>query len=484
MAKGGGSSGGGGGSTQPAVDPFALGQAQQRTNIATAQNQAQLNNINTFSPFGSSVYTPSIDPNTGLPSSFKVDQRLSDPLQQLFNTQTGLTQRLVDQGFGQLLPQGMNLTGMAMDPLQRAATMTGGLPTGLDLSNVQPVANLTPGAFQTAVTAGAGGQPLPGVQTAAGTGQPVQTSVSSNFPTLIKQAQDAAYQQQTQYLDPQFSQGRQQLTQQLADQGLQPGTEAYDRAMGDFNRQQQMAYQSAQTSAVQAGNAQEQSLFGQSLGAGQFANAAQGQMFGQALQGGEFANQAQQQMFGQGFNQANLYNQAVLGSANQNLQAMQGNLARSQAMFGAPFTAANAQLGIGQGLFGAGMGTIPTVSGLTGIAPTWPLSIPTMGGQQTVVPPTNLAAGVQAATGANQAAYGQGQQNLSNLLGFANTGSQALTGQSLGGMLGGSQGLFGGGGLLGSLFSGGSALTPEAAGAASGFGSAFGAGALDLGMLF
>jgi hypothetical protein len=421
-----------------------LAAAQTQSNISTAQNTAALSNVNATSPWGSSTFTPYTDPTTGQ-QRYSLNQQLSPELQALYDQQTGLVRNMAAGGANTLLPQGLDLTALARGPLNAAYNQAGNLPTGLDVSNVAPSSYLTPSSFRTDVTTGAGGQPLPGVQTSVAGAGPIQTSVSSDFPTLVKQAQDAAYQQQTQFLDPQFKQGRQQLIQMLADQGLQPGTEAYDRATGDFDRQQQQAYQSAQNSAVAAGNAQEQALFGQALGAGSFANQAQAQQFGQNVGQGQFANQAQGQMFGQGFNLANLYNQAVTGAAGQNINAEQANLGRAQAMFGAPFTAANARLGLGEGLFGTGVSGVGAAGGTSNLAPTWPLSIPTFGATGNIATqPTNLSDVQRAATGQNVAGFNTGQTQLANLFGGANVGSQLLTGKNL-------SNLFGDGGLLGAL---------------------------------
>jgi hypothetical protein len=394
-----------GGAAAPApVDPGALAQAQGQSNIQTAQAQAMLNNISTFSPFGASQYMPFIDPQTGMASGFKLDQTLNPAQQALFNQQTDLASKIAGAG-GTAVGQGGTLGTMGMGLIGQGAGWAPNVQPTANFGNVPNIPVLTPSSFQTSVTGGAGGQALPGVQTGVG--------VDSS--TLVKQAQDAAYKSQTQYLDPQFSQARQQLTQQLADQGLQPGTEAYDRAQGDFNRQQQQAYQSAQNQAVAAGNAQEQALFGQ------------------AVTGGQFANQAQQQMFGQGFNLANLYNQAVTGAAAQNAVAQQGNLQVAQAQFQDPMAAMQAMLGAGTGLYGTGLGAMGAALPAVGAAPTWPTSIPTMGGQQNVVPPTNLGAVTNAATAQNQLAQ-QGYYNRANtLLGGVNLGSQALFGQPIGG---------------------------------------------------
>ena len=436
--------------SQP-VNPSALAAAQQQTNIATAQQQASLQNINEYSPYGSSVYTPFTDPTTGQ-QRYSLQQSLSPQLQSLFNQQTGLAGQI--SGAAPAFVQGGQTLGtLGLGLAQQGTGYAGNIAPVANLANVPNINFLTPGSFRTNVTGGAGGQPL----------TPVQTAVNTNFPQLVQQAQNAAYGQQTQYLDPQFAQARQQMTQQLADQGIQPGTEAYDRATGDFNRQQQMAYGNAQLQAVQAGNAQQQALFGQSIA------------------GGQFANQAQQQMFGQGTQLADLYNQAVLGAANQNLQAQSANLNLAQTAWQDPQQAAQTLMQLGTGAFGQGLGALQGALPAVNAAPSWPLSIPTMGGFPATVPPTNLAGITSAAQGQNALANMVNQQQWQNIGGLATRA--AFGNQGLGSIFG-SGGLFGGGGLLSNLFGGGAALTPEAAGAASGFGSAFGAGAIDLGKLF
>jgi hypothetical protein len=67
-----------------------------------------------------------------------------------------------------------------------------------------------------------------------------------------------------------------------------------------------------------------------------------------------------------------------------------------------------------------------------------------MGGQQNVVPATNLGSVINAATNQNQLALNANQLQQRNLLGGLNLGSQALFGQPLGGLVPS-------GGLLGSL---------------------------------
>lgn len=512
----------------PTPDPMQMAAAQQQANVQSAQTQATLNNINTYSPWGSTVYSQ-------MPSGqWNLQQTLSDPLQQLYNTQLGSTQYLSNLANNMAvagLPQ-MLSTGAYLGQL--GANIAPGIATGLGPGAYITPMQLSPASFLTNVTGGAGGQALPGVQTAllgagqgiptaaqgmqmgvAGAGQGIQSQVGpsgpiqmglspESFGQQIQQAQNAAYQAQTQYLDPQYKQQEESLTQRLADQGIEEGSDAYTRAMGDFNRQKQMAYQSAQNSAVEAGNQLQNQLFNQQLAGGQFANAAQAQQyvqqlqnagfineaqaqnFGQQIQAGQFANTAQQQawaqglagqaqnwqqalqaaqfgnaaqaqMFGQGLNLADLYNQAVLGAAGQQNTAAQIGLAQAQAQQQAPITAMNAMLGAGQGLVGLGYQGMTQGAAMENLAPTWPLSIPQLGGTPTNVQPTNIAnlqtAGNQAALYANTI----NQQNLATGLMGANTLANMWTGRSTG-----IPGLFGQGGLQGwfGLGGGGAAGIP------------------------
>jgi hypothetical protein len=78
-----------------------------------------------------------------------------------------------------------------------------------------------------------------------------------NFGDSRQQAQDALYKNQTQYLDPRFKEQGTLLSSQLANQGVVPGTEAYDNAMRDFNNSKQQAYQGAMDTAIGGASTQQ-----------------------------------------------------------------------------------------------------------------------------------------------------------------------------------------------------------------------------------
>lgn len=148
------------------------------------------------------------------------------------------------------------------------------------------------GAQQPLSTAG-----LPGLQSFAQQ-SPLQMNVNTpGYQDAIKQAQDATYNQAASYLDPQYKQQSNQLTAQLANQGITQGSEAWKNAWDQYNRDKTFSYNQAQDSAVQNGNALQNQLFGQDVTKGQFANEAAGQQFGQNLQNAELGNQANAQGF-------------------------------------------------------------------------------------------------------------------------------------------------------------------------------------------
>ncbi len=415
VAKGGGK--GGGASPPPAVDPVALAQAQTQSNIETAKNQAQLNNVNTFSPLGSTQFQ--FDPNTG---QYTLNQNISPQLQGTFNNQA-----LASGEQSRLLPSALD-----------TASNFGGVG-GQALSNAQ-------GSFPGETGAGVGlGTPL---QSAVDLYHTVnlQSGLPTDFANQVQKAQDAAYRSQTQYLDPQFSQARSDLAQQLADQGLAVGGAAYDRATGNLGRQQQAAYQSAQDAATAAGDTEQARLFQEGLGAGEFYN--QGQLAG-----------------------ANFTNQAALETGQFKNQAQQQAVQQEQQRFQNP-------LGWYQGISGVGNQDFGTaLSGLIGLQPNfgWAGNLPTFGGSPTTVSPSNVVGAQQAATQAANARFNAANTNFNQFTNGLGSLGSVLNGGSLNN--------FGSGGLLGSIFGGG-ASTGSVAGLASAASPITGLSAADLGGAF
>lgn len=284
------------GSAPTPPDPYATAQAQNSVNAQAIQNAAQYNRTNQVTPFGSLTYsgTPGQADDT-------LTTALSPELQQLLTGQEGISNGLTNLSLQRMagIPtdgfQAPNDPNTFLDPRANAPLQMAQL--------LDPRAN----------------NPL---QTTIGDAGQIQRSVDTNFAPQIQQAQDAAYKAQTQYLDPQFARDQQALQSQLAAQGIPIGSEAYNNAMNQFNESKNQAYQGAQNAAVSAGNQEQNTLFGQQIGAGQFANAAQAQNYGQLANNASFYNQAQGQQFGQG-----------MDLMNYNLNATQANNAASGQAF-------------------------------------------------------------------------------------------------------------------------------------------------------
>ena len=89
-------------------------------------------------------------------------------------------------------------------------------------------------------------------------------------------------------MSPQLKQDRERLEQQLADQGLQPGTEAYDRAYDAANRQ----LTDARLAITAKGGEEQQRLNDMAAQRATFQNAAQRDAFTQAASRSQFYNAA------------------------------------------------------------------------------------------------------------------------------------------------------------------------------------------------
>lgn len=235
-----------GGKSAPAPpNPYDEAQAQYSFGTEAAAYNKALNAPNVVGPTGStSSKISGYDPVTGAPI-YTTTNTLSAPEQQI-------------------LGQG-----------QQATISAGG---AADKSIAQPTpANVTAGPIQGSINASG----IPGIPGA------------SDLAGFTQQAQDASYKQQTQYLDPQFSQEQEQLDAQLKNSGAQPGSAAYDNAMTLFNNQKQQAYSNAEEQAVGQGLQEQQALYGEG------ANTQQ-QLFGEASAQQQATNAAEAQGFGQG----------------------------------------------------------------------------------------------------------------------------------------------------------------------------------------
>ena len=242
--------GGKGGSAPPAPDYTGAAQATAQGNKEAAMATQAGNMINQYTPQGSVTYAQRGESN-GVPLWEQV-VRLSPEQQQAYNEDMAMNARLrqtANQGIG-YVQQALN------QPLQSPGQARGDI-----------------GYTNFARTAG--------------------------DPNLIsQQVSDALYKQQTQYLDPQFARSQAAMENQLANQGITRGSEAWNNAMQEAAAQKQQAYESARQSAIGQGVGAAQSMYGMNLSNAQLANQAANQEFAQRQTNAELYNQALQQNFG------------------------------------------------------------------------------------------------------------------------------------------------------------------------------------------
>jgi len=133
----------------------------------------------------------------------------------------------------------------------------------------------------------------------------------SNVAAMPVNAGMTAQQAILQRLQPQIGQNNAALDQQLANQGVTSGSEAYNNAMRTRDQANNDLYSQAALQGIGIDMNANQQGYGQAMGQASLYNAAQGQGFSQAAQAQQMRNQAIGQNFGQGLQAQQLGNQAT-----------------------------------------------------------------------------------------------------------------------------------------------------------------------------
>lgn len=171
-------------------------------------------------------------------------------------------------------------------------------------------------------------------------------SVSTDFSGDRKRVEDAVYNRSKGLLDQQFAERNNKLRQQLADQGLVLGSEAYNGEMDRLNRAENEGYTNAAYDAVRAGGDEYQrladlglrtrgQLFGEDTSLAQLTAAQRGQQFGENQGVFNAQNQLRQMQLQEALSQFNANNAArsnQLGEASSllGMQSPQANFVNSQ----------------------------------------------------------------------------------------------------------------------------------------------------------
>jgi hypothetical protein len=300
-----------------APDPGQTAAAQAGANKETAIATGEINRVNQYGPFGSSTYTVTGYNPDGTPI-YAQNTNLSAPVQNILNTQ------LQNQQAAQ---------GISGNLLQSAANE---YSHPIDTSNVNALTN----SAGPASASGIGNY----ATTAGNGGGDIQRSLGdwSNVPGVIQGAQDAAYQNQMAYLNPQFANQQSDLNAQLAAQGITQGSDAWNRAQGELSRNQTFGQQQAQNAAFNQGINAGNTAFGMNLQAGNFANQAQQQGYSEAANNAALQNQQADAQTRVNMNNAQMANQMAMFNANLNNQAHAQGMQDAFAKYNQPLQTYNA----------------------------------------------------------------------------------------------------------------------------------------------
>jgi hypothetical protein len=377
--------------------PYATAAAQTGTNVSTAIANQQMNATNQVTPDGSLTYA-----NTG-------SYTWTDPVSGSVYTvpQMTSTQTLSPQGQAiknQNLGTQLNLATMGNQQSQR---VSGLLSTPFDPTSGGPAAGNAdtlrfsnhPGAATSYNTTNA--------QTQLGPYGDVTTSYGpqDDFSSDRQRVEDSLMAR----MNPQLAIEKQGITQQLADQGIRPGSQAYSDAMMNYSRQANDARYGA---ISQAGSEQQRMMDMAAQQAG-FQNAAQQQQYEQQLGAGSFYNQGVAQN-----------NQTSAGLAAFGNAGLAQQLSQEQSFFNAQNAARNQYMQEQYQQRNQPLNEISALmSGSQVQQPNW-LNSPT-----SQIPTTDFAGITNANTQAQQQAYATAQSGWNSVVGgVLGLGAGALKG--------------------------------------------------------
>ena len=350
-------------SPPPPPDPTTVANAQAAANKDTAYATAQLNRVNQTTPYGDVTWSNSLgnidtipgaaatDNSDATPASYKIGDQTFGSLTDAQNflnqngTWTQTTTLTPDQQ--KALGSQQSLTQSLYDLAnQQSGRISSTLATPLSFDNLPTMATGLDSSKIASLPTGVDASHLPAQ---------ISGLDSSSLPAMPNSPQDvnnqvtqAMYGQATSRLDPQWQESEQRLNDQLAQQGIPVGSDAYNKAMGDFSRAKNDAYTSALNSSIVSGAQQGSTDYGLALqgvqtGVGtQVANAGlanQAGQFGLAEQGlnSQIADQAAQEQI-----------QQQMDSAQLAQAARQQGISESTYLYNQPLNEAIALMGGGQ----------------------------------------------------------------------------------------------------------------------------------------
>lgn len=268
-----------------APDPWETASAQGAWNSFTAQQQQAMNMIGQNTPWGSLDYTQTGSTWITDPTGKRIEVPTYTANVNLSPEQQAIFERTqAAEG---------NLAQIAKD---QSAWLNEFLGNKIDLSGVPDLSN--PGDIA-----------LPNIQTELGDAGPITRTYGTDYAANVQEVQDALMAR----MQPYMEQDEQALRTRLINQGIRPGTTAWDAEWARLTRAQNDARLGA---IINAG--QEQNRLAQlEAQRAAFENAAQQQAFQQMLSGAGFTNTALQQQFGNALTQSQAQNAARQQAINE-----------------------------------------------------------------------------------------------------------------------------------------------------------------------
>jgi hypothetical protein len=291
-------------SPAPAPDYTGAAIAQGAANVDAARASAKLSNPNVYSPYGTQLVSYDGDIPT-------IRQTLTPEAQKTVEAQQRLQSNLAELG-------NTAYTG-AFGAMSTPFSFGGQVQTQFNQG----------GALQNAPSAGQYGLAQGGLNAPNLSSQLDLSNVAKMPVNAGTTAQEAIMRR----LEPSLARQRTSTETQLINQGLRPGTEAYDNAARILGEQENDLRSQAALQGLNLDIGANQQGFSQALQGGQFANAADLAQFGAGMQSQQAANQAIAQNYGQGMSAAQAQNATEAQRYNQAMQAAQfGNTAQQQAL--------------------------------------------------------------------------------------------------------------------------------------------------------
>ena len=250
------------GSAPQPVDPYTQAAAQYGLSTGTALYNAGLNRTSQTNPLGSSYWTTNTQPSGAAPSQYYIPNPNGPSPGETYTPKP-------NGGIGTALsPSTPASPGVTYQPFlgtsgTPAPTYSGGY--------VGPYGGYSggTGAF------GFGGSPPTytlntqlAPQFEGPLQQPIDTSGIAGMPGGPSTTQDltdtrnALYDTQMSYIRPEQQLASEQLKSQLANEGITPGSEAYNNEMDRLSREQTFTNNQALNSAITGGGAEQSRLFG------------------------------------------------------------------------------------------------------------------------------------------------------------------------------------------------------------------------------